>query len=119
MHVFNNHAKLLCCSSVWIFALCIPSNNISGSDYTPALPVVQSLTASAQMSCFTLTVVDDNTVEGTEDLTLELSMITSVTSVVILDPSQLTITITDNDEGAVAAFTYKFTSTSSFSVTAE
>jgi hypothetical protein len=69
-----------------------------GSDYTPALPVVQSLTASTQMSCFTLTVVDDNTVEGTEDLTLELSMITSVTSVVILDPSQLTITITDNDE---------------------
>ena len=66
--------------------------------------MLRVLSGFIQMSCFTLTVVDDSAVEGTEDLTLELTMISFVT--VTLNPSQLTVTITDNDEGAVAVFAH-------------
>ena len=65
--------------------------------------MVKLLSVTTEMSCFTLTVVDDSAVEGTEDLTLELRLLSFVT--VTLNPSQLTVTITDNDEGVIAVFT--------------
>ena len=61
-----------------------------------------SVSGSTQMSCLTLTVQDDNVLEDTENLVLELATLnpsSEITNLVILDPSQIEITIADNDAG--------------------
>lgn len=69
------------------------------SDFVPAFPVVLRFSNPTQGPCFILRVQDDDEVEETEYLILKLSVINSgTTDTVILDPSQLRITITDNDD---------------------
>lgn len=57
------------------------------------------MTSSTQTPCFTLRVEDDDTAEETEDLTLRLSVVEPTAGRVTIEPSQLTVTITDNDLG--------------------
>ena len=64
--------------------------------------MVLSVSGSTQMSCLTLTVRDDNVLEDTENLVLELAILdpsSEITNLVILDPSQIEITIADNHGG--------------------
>ena len=63
-----------------------------------------SVSGSTQMSCLTLTLRDDNVLEDTENLVLELATLdpsSEITNLVILDPSQIEITIADNDAGKI------------------
>lgn len=58
------------------------------------------MTSSSKTFCFTLKVEDDDVVEETEDLILQLRVVGSTTdSQVVIEPSQLIVTITDNDQG--------------------
>lgn len=57
------------------------------------------MTSSAQTPCLTLRVEDDDIAEETEDLILRLSVVNPTAGKVTIEPSQLTVTITDNDLG--------------------
>lgn len=74
--------------------------NIAGADYNTSitLPIELRLTPSVDQTCFTLSVEDDDIEEDDEDLVFELKSLG--TTEVILSPSQLTVTITDNDRGS-------------------
>ena len=69
------------------------------SDFVTDFPVGLSVTSSTQTPCFTLIVEDDDIAEETEDLTLRLSVVEPTAGQVTIEPSQLTVTITDNDLG--------------------
>ena len=72
---------------------------LDGDDYVaiPSFPVELSLSDLTEESCFFLNIEDDEVAEGTETLILELGTLGETD--VILSPSQLLITITDNDGG--------------------
>lgn len=71
-----------------------------GTDYL-AIPVELSLSNFTQVSCFFLNIEDDDLAEGTENVILLLSTSrTTQPDGIILSPSQLIITINDNDGGS-------------------
>ena len=83
---------------ICIIPLChIPKYVIETSDYlaSPSLPLELTLSRPRPESCFSLTVINDNEAEGTEELVLQLSNVG--TAGAILSPDQLTITIRDDD----------------------
>ena len=68
----------------------------ASTDYNPSSPPFYSLDGSNTRSCQEIQTLDDNETEPTEQFSLSLSYF-PVDGLVILQPSTITIVLTDND----------------------
>ena len=77
---------------------------VSNDDYTSVSKTLDPFTSQRPRQCFNISITNDTIVERTEDFTARLTLIpASVTTInasrIIVDPSETTVRITDNDLG--------------------
>ena len=85
------------CTHTW-------THTVSNSDYTSVSMTLDPFTSQHPRQCFSISITNDAIVERTEDFTARLTLIlVSVTTItadrIIVDPSETTVQITDNDLG--------------------
>ena len=75
---------------------------VSNDDYASVSMTLSTFTSQRPRQCFNVSIINDAIVEQTEEFTARLTLIpTSVTTItadrIIVDPSETTVQITDND----------------------
>ena len=77
---------------------------VSNDDYASVSMTLSTFTSQLPRQCFNISIINDAIVERIEEFTTSLTLIpTSVTTItpnrIIVDPSETTVQITDNDLG--------------------
>ena len=77
---------------------------VSNDDYASASMILSTFTSQRPRQCFNISIINDAIIELAEDFTTRLTLIPdSVTTInanrIVVDPSETTVQITDNDLG--------------------
>ena len=75
---------------------------VSNNDYASVSMTLSTFTSEHPRQCFNISIINDAIIERTEEFTTRLTLIPdSVTTInasrIIVDPSETTVQITDND----------------------